>query len=163
AQMRTISCTSSVACGNTTASGGSLAIQVVVLPCCSRTACEETSRLPNLAASAATTALIALGSRRLVCSDFSCTKAMACSLREQASRVAPATHGRRHRGVPFLTRSPRAAPERHQHPDLRAVALVLFAEQLHEVALFQEDADEDVGGGHGREQQVPDRHHGRCP
>ena len=38
AQMRTMSCTSSVACGKTTASGGSLAIQLVVLACWSRTA-----------------------------------------------------------------------------------------------------------------------------
>ncbi len=46
AHSRTISCTSSVACGNITASGGWFAIQVVVWPCCSRTACEVTSRLP---------------------------------------------------------------------------------------------------------------------
>ena len=41
-----LSATSSVACGNTTASGGWLSIQVVVWPCCSRTACEVTRRLP---------------------------------------------------------------------------------------------------------------------
>jgi len=66
AQMRTMSCTSSVACGKTTASGGSFAIQLVVLACCSRTAREVTSRLPNFAASAATPASIALGSRRAI-------------------------------------------------------------------------------------------------
>ena len=44
---RTICCTSSVDCGNTTASGGWFSIQVTVLPCCSRTACEVTTRLPN--------------------------------------------------------------------------------------------------------------------
>ena len=47
AQMRTISCTSAVDCGKTTASGGWFSIQVMVLPCCSRTACEVTSRLPK--------------------------------------------------------------------------------------------------------------------
>src|SRR5262249_22294665 len=55
---------------------GSLAIQVVVLACCSRTACEVTTRLPNFADSAATTALTALGSRRVIRSDFSCTHAI---------------------------------------------------------------------------------------
>ena len=63
AQIRTICCTSSVVCGNTTASGGSLATQVVVLACCSRTAVEVTSRLPNCAASARTTDSTAFGSR----------------------------------------------------------------------------------------------------
>src|SRR3954453_8318776 len=65
AQMRTIVWTSAVVCGNTTASGASFSIQVVVLACCSRTACEVTSRLPNSAASAAMTALTAAGSRIL--------------------------------------------------------------------------------------------------
>src|ERR1043166_10172412 len=58
AQIRTICCTSPVSCGNTTTSGGWLATQVVVLACCSRTACEVTTRLPNAAVSAATAALI---------------------------------------------------------------------------------------------------------
>ena len=71
AQMRTASCTSSVVCGNTTASGGWFSIQVVVLACCSRTACEVTSRLPNLAVSAATAALLAFGSERAAGSDAS--------------------------------------------------------------------------------------------
>src|SRR5215475_11432624 len=70
AQMRTISCTSAVACGNTTASGGWFSIHVVVLPCCSRTACEVTSRLPNFAARAATTSATARASRRTL--DLSC-------------------------------------------------------------------------------------------
>jgi len=52
-------CTSSVDCGNTTASGGWFSIQVTVLPCCWRTACDVTSRLPNWAASARTAASIA--------------------------------------------------------------------------------------------------------
>ena len=67
AHSRTISCTSSVACGNTTASGGWLAIQVVVWPCCSRTACDVTSRLPYRGASAAITASAALRSCVLRC------------------------------------------------------------------------------------------------
>jgi hypothetical protein len=50
-QMRTTCCTSSVLCGNTTASGAWFGIQVTVLPCCSRTAREVTNRLPNAAAS----------------------------------------------------------------------------------------------------------------
>src|SRR6478609_3005669 len=82
AQMRTIAWTSAVVCGNTTASGASFSIQVVVLACCSRTACEVTSRLPNCAASAAMTALIAAESRaRLACfscsADFSSTNVIA--------------------------------------------------------------------------------------
>jgi hypothetical protein len=77
AQIRTTSCTSSLACGKTTASGGSLAIQVVVLACCSRTACDVTTRLPNLAASAAITALTAAGSRRVIRSGFACAGAIA--------------------------------------------------------------------------------------
>src|SRR3954463_680185 len=73
--MRTISCTSAVVCGKTTASGGSLATQVVVLPCCSRTACEVTSRLPKRAASARRAAARALGSR-----DSWLTGASACGI-----------------------------------------------------------------------------------
>ena len=61
AQMRTISCTSAVLCGNTTASGGWFAIQVSVLPCCSRTACEVTRRLPNFCVSTRIAASIAAG------------------------------------------------------------------------------------------------------
>ena len=72
AQMRTMSCTSSVDCGNTTASGGWFSIQVTVLPCCWRTACEVTSRLPNFAASARTAASIALGSRRAGAAPSAC-------------------------------------------------------------------------------------------
>ena len=59
AQMRTICCTSCVACGNTTASAGSFTTQVVVLACCSRTADDVTRRLPNWAASWAITAAVA--------------------------------------------------------------------------------------------------------
>src|SRR6185503_1102138 len=59
AQIRTICCTSSVLCGKTTASGGWFAIQVTVLPCCSRTACDVTTRLPKAAVRAAMVLLIA--------------------------------------------------------------------------------------------------------
>src|SRR5215831_19806347 len=142
AQMRTMSCTSPVACGKTTASGGSLAIQVVVLACCSRTACEVTTRLPNFAVSAATTALTALGSRRVIRSDFSCANAIANSRdagmlaqrrRQSTCQRRPATIG--------PSPSGQLAPERNEHPDLSAIALVLLAEQLDEVALLQEDPD----------------------
>jgi hypothetical protein len=61
AQMPTIFWTSSVVCGNTTASGGWFGIQVSVWPCCSRTACDVTSRLPKAAASLSVTALMAAG------------------------------------------------------------------------------------------------------
>ena len=44
--------TSSRLSANSTASGGALASQVKVWPCCSRTACEVTMRLPKCAASA---------------------------------------------------------------------------------------------------------------
>ena len=46
-QMRTISTTSSVVSGNTTASGGWLTSQVVVWPCWRRTASESAKRSPN--------------------------------------------------------------------------------------------------------------------
>ena len=63
AQMRTVCCTSAVDCGNTTASGGWFSIQVSVLPCCSRTACEVTTRLPNAAVSSPIAAWMAAGLR----------------------------------------------------------------------------------------------------
>ena len=44
-----------------------------------------------------------------------------------------------------------------------AIAAVFVAEQLDQVALLEEDADEDVGRGHRREQQMPDRHGRRRP
>src|ERR1700754_770128 len=65
AHSRTTSCTSSVVCGNTTASGGWLGSHVVVLACCSRTASEVTSRLPNRAASSDTAASTAFGVGRV--------------------------------------------------------------------------------------------------
>ncbi len=44
AQSLTMCCTSSADCANTTASGGWFSSHVVVCPCCSRTACEVTTR-----------------------------------------------------------------------------------------------------------------------
>src|SRR3569623_945538 len=61
AQMRTTCCTSSVDCGKMTASGAWLAIQVTVLPCCSRTAREVTTRLPNAAVRSAMAAAKRVG------------------------------------------------------------------------------------------------------
>src|SRR5262249_485996 len=122
AQMRTMSCTSLVVCGKTTASGGSLAIQVVVLACCSRTACEVTTRLPNFAASAATTALTALGSRREIRSDFSCTNAIANSRR--AGMLAE-----RRRQSTWRRRSATIGPPLQDHSRRNGIASVdrLFA------------------------------------
>src|SRR5262249_4119105 len=47
---------------------------------------------------------------------------------------------------------------RHQHRNAHFVAAVFVAEDIDQVALFQQDADEDIGRGHCREQQVPDGH-----
>jgi hypothetical protein len=40
---------------------------------------------------------------------------------------------------------------------------IVIAEQLDQIALFQKDPDEDVGGGDGRKQQMSDRHERRRP
>ena len=64
AQIRTTSWISEVSCAITTASGGCGGSQVVVCACCSRTACEVTSRLPNRAASASIVPASACGSGR---------------------------------------------------------------------------------------------------
>src|ERR1700722_17683457 len=74
AHSRTTCCTSSVFCGNTTASGGWLAIQVVVWACCSRTAWDVTIRLPNCAASCPITLSAALRSCGVRC--FASTSAI---------------------------------------------------------------------------------------
>src|SRR5581483_10703525 len=50
-----------------------------------------------------------------------------------------------------------------QHRHLLAIAAVLIAEQLDQVALLQMDADQNVAGGGEGEQQVADRHGGRRP
>ena len=94
AQMRTISCTSSVDCGNTTASGGWFSIQVMVLPCCSRTACEVTSAVAEFARRArATAASIGFGiapRRRATCCRH-CHRSAALAERQ----AAPAKRRRR--------------------------------------------------------------------
>src|SRR2546429_842139 len=154
--MRTIACTSAVSCGNTTASGGWLAIQVVVLACCSRTACEVTSRLPNCAASSCMVASITLRSRRAAVGDL----AMFIPQRSRTA-AAPAKRYRR-RGSDDRTMSSRSSPG-DQHGDLRAVAPIVLAEQFREIALLKEDADEDVGRGHRREQKMSHCHGRRRP
>src|SRR5205809_5158448 len=52
-----------------------------------------------------------------------------------------------------------APGEQHRYP--LPVAAILVAEHVDEIALFQQDADEDVGGGHRREQQMSGAHE-RC-
>ena len=47
---------------------------------------------------------------------------------------------------------------RKQHGYSRAVRGVIGAVKLHEIALFKEDADQNVAGGRNRKNQVPDRH-----
>src|SRR5262249_26695732 len=56
-----------------------------------------------------------------------------------------------------------AAPERDQRRHALAIAPVLVAELRDEIVLLERDADEDVGSGHRREQQVADRHGRRRP
>src|SRR5215475_5415965 len=65
AQIRTVSWMSDVSCAITTPSGGCDGNHVVVWACCSRTACEVISRLPNRAASCASVLASACGSTRL--------------------------------------------------------------------------------------------------
>src|ERR1700760_858957 len=62
AQIRTASWMSDVSCAITTPSGGCAGSQVVVWACCSRTACEVISRLPNRAASCSSAPASARGS-----------------------------------------------------------------------------------------------------
>ena len=50
-----------------------------------------------------------------------------------------------------------------QHRDTLPVAAVFVAKHLDQIALFQEDADEDVGSGHRCEQQMSNRHRRRRP
>ncbi len=70
AQIRTTSWISVVSCAITTASGGCEVSQVVVWPCCSRTACEVTRRLPNRAANASIALASFCGSGRGSASTF---------------------------------------------------------------------------------------------
>src|SRR5512144_99891 len=52
---------------------------------------------------------------------------------------------------------------RQQHPDLVAIATISLAELRDEIAFLEPDADQDVAGGRGRKQQMPERHHRRRP
>ena len=56
-----------------------------------------------------------------------------------------------------------AARKRNQHGRVLAVAAILVAELLDQVALFQLDADQDVAGDHHREQQMTNGHRRRGP
>ena len=70
AQIRTTSWMSAVSCAITTASGGCVGSHVVVWACCSRTAKEVISRLPNRAASASIALASACGSGRFKLPDI---------------------------------------------------------------------------------------------
>ena len=50
--------------------------------------------------------------------------------------------------------SSRLAPGQ-QHRDTVFIAAIVVAEEIDQVAFFQEDADEDVGGGNRSEQKMP--------
>src|SRR5437764_9246010 len=54
-----------------------------------------------------------------------------------------------------------APRQQHRYPLL--VTAVFVAKHIDEVALLEQDADEDVGGGHASEQDMPDGHHRRRP
>ena len=56
-----------------------------------------------------------------------------------------------------------AARQRDEHGRALAVAAILVAELLDQVALFQLDADQDVAGDHHREQQMTNGHRRRGP
>ena len=56
-----------------------------------------------------------------------------------------------------------AARQRDQHRHLLAIATVLIAEQVDQIALLEPDADQDIAGGRDREQQMAGRHGRRRP
>src|SRR5258708_12570205 len=56
----------------------------------------------------------------------------------------------------------RSAPGR-QHRHTISITAIIFAEEIDQISLFQEDANTDVGRGCSREQQMPDGHRGRHP
>src|SRR5215475_8848677 len=62
----------------------------------------------------------------------------------------------------FFFQSGRFAPG-EEHRDALLVLAVLVTKLLGQIALFEEDANEDVGGGDGCEQEMADRHHRRSP
>jgi hypothetical protein len=49
----------------------------------------------------------------------------------------------------------------YQHRHAVLVAAVVVPKQIHQIALFQQDADEDVSRRHGGKQQVSNRHRRR--
>src|SRR5882724_7110824 len=51
--------------------------------------------------------------------------------------------------------------KQHRYP--LPVAAIIIAEHVDEIALFEQDANEDVGRRYRREQQVPDAHGRRSP
>src|SRR5262252_7013054 len=97
AQTRTASTTFYAVCGKITASGGSLAYHVVVLPCCWRTASDVTRRLPNVAASELSVVATAFASGRArPRADVLAANAMIRSLfHSDVSRASPQAKGRR--------------------------------------------------------------------
>src|SRR5947209_5733863 len=145
--MRTISCTSGAPCGNTTASGGWFSIQVVVLACCSRTAADVTTRLPKAALSSA------MASAGLSFRLAAMPGAMSSSLADQKCRRNVADAVGQVNGAPFVAarradaRRSGFSPQRDEHRHALLIVPVFFAEQFGQVALLQEDAEEDVSSG----------------
>src|SRR6202008_471387 len=127
AQIRTTSWISAVSCAITTASGGWFCSQVVVCPCCSRTACEVTRRLPKRAAKASSALASALGSGRF---KFSVMVIFKLSSRPDDDRGKGQKRGQEHhdrhdhhrrpfappRPVSVLGDAGRAAMDRLQRP-----------------------------------------------
>ena len=50
-----------------------------------------------------------------------------------------------------------------QHAHLLAIAAILLAEELDQIALFKLNSDQDVAGGRDGEQEVASRHRRRRP
>src|SRR3954452_14535424 len=100
AQIRTTSWISAVSCAITTASGGWVGSQVVVWACCSRTACEVISRLPNRAASAAMAPASACGSGRFGLFDIViATQEFLPALRGPWQRIYEGSRHRSNKGI----------------------------------------------------------------
>jgi len=51
----------------------------------------------------------------------------------------------------------------NQHGYPPSVILVVFAQKAHQIVLFKLDPNQYIGRGRHGEQQMPDRHVGRCP
>ena len=63
----------------------------------------------------------------------------------------------------LLTGSALRAGQRDQHRHLLAIATVLIAEQVDQIALLEPDADQDIAGGPHGEQQMAQGHRRRRP